>query len=403
VKRRFLGLTWINPFLILYLAFVPIELAKLILGPIYLLDNGVNDPYLGFAIFINNISLFLKLVLTYVFLKLFGWISLSKLTRMVKSHYLSPLKMQTIELMFFLGSLTLFYLMADYNMGFLNWLEAPRAGYQYNRVGVGSFYALSLTLLSMAFTVGLIRQSTLLIKIAKALCYLGAVYFWGSKGFLISFYLFFLIALWFTHREALIPVFIATVIPVFIGILYNLTISIGPISIEKFAGYFNYFYNSAMFFEAYYNGDIPLFKGKILITNLWSLVPRILFDEKPFVYGITHINEIFYPGLAERTHTPAFGGPVAAFADFGIMGVILMGLLDFYYIGELLLTYILFRLFKFNRDRHDSMYILVFILVFSPKLFWRVPLIYSVPLYIMGMFLINTIARLKLISVHPRT
>ena len=41
------------------------------------------------------------------------------------------------------------------------------------------------------------------------------------------------------------------------------------------------------------------------------------------------VNEHFFPGAAEATHTPAFGGPVPYFADFGLIGVIVYSFFNF--------------------------------------------------------------------------
>src|SRR5574344_1504815 len=48
--------------------------------------------------------------------------------------------------------------------------------------------------------------------------------------------------------------------------------------------YFDYYYNSTMFFEKFDNGEIPLFYGKLSLTNLWSLIPRSIYPDKPYVY-----------------------------------------------------------------------------------------------------------------------
>lgn len=379
VKRHFFRLPWMNPFLILFCAFLPIDIAKLILGPCYLLDKGIGDPYLAIAIFVTNISLFIKLMLTFIFLYLLNRSATFYFPPWFKGKYLSLLKLHFLEIFFFVASFVLFYCMAEASFGFLNWLNSPRTAYQYYRVGVGGLYALSLTLLSLAFAIGLVRQKKLFNIFIKSVIYLFFVYFWGSKGFLISFYIFFLIIVWFNNTKFLIPLLVLTVFPICLVLLYSLYTSVGILNLEKFSHYFNYFYNSAMYYETYFNGDIPLFNGKIFLTDFWSIVPRALYPEKPFVYGITHVNEIFYPGMAAKTHTPAFGGPVALFADFHILGVIVGSFCDFLYVGELYLTAVIFGVRRFDLIRNNSFLLIIFIIVFSPNLFWRIPLIFSAP------------------------
>ena len=97
---------------------------------------------------------------------------------------------------------------------------------------------------------------------------------------------------------------------------------------EKVLSYFDYYVNSALYYKEYYSGKIDLFNGKIFFSDFWSLIPRGLFPNKPYVYGITHVNEYFFPGEAEQTNTPAFGGPINYFADFGIFGVIFLTFFD---------------------------------------------------------------------------
>jgi len=391
VKRRFFGLRWLNPFLILYCAFLPVDLAKLILGPYFLLEKGLAEPYLGVAILITNISLLTKLALIMVCLCLFD--KFSPFVRVpLKNRYISMLKLHFLEILFFIVSLVLFYFMADSNFGFVNWLKSPRTGYQYHRVGVGGLYALSLTFLSLAFTIGLVRQKSLIKKITKTVIYLPVIYFWGSKGFLISFYVFFLIIVWFYNNKFFILISVLTVVPIVFGVLFNLHSAVGALNLEKFGEYFNYYYNSANFYKAYFSGEFSLLKGKIFVTDFWALVPRALYPEKPFVYGILHVNEFFYPGMAAKTHTPAFGGPVALFADFGLLGVIAGSFFDFYYVVKLYLTYVLFKLISFESVRYNTLHLFVFIVVFSPKLFWRIPLLYSLPIFFIVFVFTNILA-----------
>ena len=96
-----------------------------------------------------------------------------------------------------------------------------------------------------------------------------------------------------------------------------------------FADYFTHYPNSARYYEDYFSGAVSLFYGDIFLTSFWEYVPRILFPEKPYVYGVLHVVELYYPGGAESGNTPAFYGGVPYFADFGIAGVILFSLLNF--------------------------------------------------------------------------
>jgi hypothetical protein len=89
---------------------------------------------------------------------------------------------------------------------------------------------------------------------------------------------------------------------------------------EKVFWYLSHMENARNYYEGFFQGRVPLFNGEITLSSLWGYVPRLLYPEKPYVYGVTHINEIFFPGMAALGHTPAFDGGVEYFADFGFFG-----------------------------------------------------------------------------------
>ena len=84
---------------------------------------------------------------------------------------------------------------------------------------------------------------------------------------------------------------------------------------EKVLSYFDFYINSSIYFKEYYSGKFILFYGQIYFSDFWSLIPRGLFPDKPYVYGITYVNEYFFPGAAAESNTPAFGGPISYYAD----------------------------------------------------------------------------------------
>ena len=109
-----------------------------------------------------------------------------------------------------------------------------------------------------------------------------------------------------------------------------------------------------------------LVSGEIYFSDFWNLVPRGLYPNKPYVFGITHVNEFFFPGAAELTNTPAFGGSVNYFADFGIIGIILFSFLNpikfisYFFLGQLLKNY------NFNIITKNSKILFLFILFVGP-------------------------------------
>jgi hypothetical protein len=97
--------------------------------------------------------------------------------------------------------------------------------------------------------------------------------------------------------------------------LLGLVISIGK--------YFDYYTNASLYYNDFLSGQHKLYGGEVLLSSFWTMVPRLLVDTKPTIYGMLHIVEYYYPGGPASGNTPAFGALVFEHADFGVMGVIL--------------------------------------------------------------------------------
>lgn len=67
--------------------------------------------------------------------------------------------------------------------------------------------------------------------------------------------------------------------------------------------------------------------GGVLLSSLWSYVPRSLYAEKPYEYGQVLINRILFPGAAEGGSTPGLLLWAGDYLDFGLAGVLIGGLL----------------------------------------------------------------------------
>src|SRR5450830_1500114 len=82
-------------------------------------------------------------------------------------------------------------------------------------------------------------------------------------------------------------------------LLFNLYLALADqFDLQAIFEYFDYYKNAADYYRGYLSGEINLFHGDVLLTSLWSYVPRGIFPDKPIVYGILHVNEIFFPGQA---------------------------------------------------------------------------------------------------------
>jgi hypothetical protein len=127
-------------------------------------------------------------------------------------------------------------------------------------------------------------------------------------------------------------------------LIWNLYLAISDIfEAQSIIEYFDYYKNAADYYQGIRTGEVPLFHGQVALSSLWAYVPRGLVPDKPFVYGVLYVNEIFYPGQAELTNTPAFGGAVEQYADFGVPGVVFFGFFGTQAVLNAVLFHLVFR------------------------------------------------------------
>ena len=393
IFTQFLRLPLLNPFTIVAAIYFPIELAKVSIGPMVLLDHGVTDPYFIFSLFITDLYLLfsaIALILFFLFLK-------SKtgggMEGIPFSFRISAERLVRVEF-FFLGLAVLTYvLMAELGSSVYEWFSNPRHAYQYYRVGVGSIYTFSLSCISVAFATGLPISKSKPSLLLRVIFYFVFVCFFGSKLFLVNMLVYLLVFVWFFYRRFFWHILLPSSFTVVCLLFYNLYLSYGSIDYRKVAGYFDYYYNSSRYFKAYFEGRLMLYYGYLSLTDLWRFVPRILYPGKPFVYGVLHLNEFFYPGMAAKTHTPGFGGPIMAFADYSVFGVIVSAFLDFKLYFKGLIAMALFgqlRPAKASFERSDLF--LFYLLLFAPNLFWRIPILYSAPMVVILICIVYVMA-----------
>lgn len=317
----------INPFSISLMSILPVEISKVLIGPY---ANGiVGDPYYLKAASITLVYFFLVVMAwlfwSWVFSRLkvpiFSGAGVNYLVR--KSAY------KKLSFVFFALYVLFFLVTAMVGGGGELWLTNSRHAYQFHRVGAGVFFALSITFLSLSYVFGVVscKKAGPRIYIIIFL-FTGISFFFGTKGVMLQFAVFGLVALWFYRSKGLYVFCLVVPVAVFPAMLYSLYQAYDGLSVRQIFGYFDHYSNSAMFYKAYSEGGIDFFWGKIWLSEFWSLVPRIVYPDKPFVYGFLHVNEFFYPGMAADTHTPAFGGPTDLYADFGLLGVFLGSVLS---------------------------------------------------------------------------
>lgn len=355
---------FLNPFLIIFLFQLPVEVSRILIGPAFLMKNGIFDFYFNVAVFITSVALLSELLIMFVTWKISSRI---KLISNTFRYRIRPSKMLSIAFFFYILFFVFLFLLASNSFGFINWILNPRLGYQLHRTGAGQFWVFAISTLSVSFTLFCIYTKSIFRLFILFLFFVSSAYLLGSKAIILDFFIFFLIMLWLRKFKyfRLISLFgvplalIVMMINFFGGNLNSFD------TVELFS-YFDYYKNSAQFYEDYFTGKIDLFYGKIYITDFWSILPRSLFPEKPYSYGITLVNEIYWPGAAEETNTPAFGGPVGYFADFGIFGVILFTLLNPLKYISYLFFWQLVKNYNLDDIKNDSLILALFILFVSP-------------------------------------
>jgi hypothetical protein len=392
-QSKFFKLGWVNPFTILFMVAIPIDLFKQFLGPLFLLEKGFLDPYFNFSLLMTNISLLMSCLMLVFLLNILKRTIFLKLLNKLQAYRFKIIRISRLGWLFLAVFFICFFLVASHSYGVINWITNPREGYQFHRSGAGHFYALSLSMLSVSFVLFTIsvKKDISIIFIFSIFVYLVSLL--GSKGFILSFFTYTLVILWFRRFRYLKILFVLGLPLVGLLLLSNYE----KYDFASVAKYFDYYVKSAMYYEAYFSGEIDLFYGKLWITDYWRLVPRAYFPEKPYVYGLLHVNEYFYPGAAAATHTPAFGGPVASFADFGVIGVILTPIFNISSNFKILLTFLLYSNLYSNIDMKgilsNSKKIYLFMWLLAPSFLTFFPL----PLNLLLFFLI-----VKTISIGNR-
>jgi hypothetical protein len=297
------------------------------------------------------------------------------------------------SILFYCFFLICFIVVSFSSFGIINWIIDPRQGYQFHRTGYGVFYAFSYLFLSTScvlFTLYAKRISSVYIA---SIVFFGSAYLLGSKGYILAIFVYFLILLGIRRRSHLYKFSVVGVIIVIPMLLINF----GSADLSDIASYFDFYPNSAMYYREYFANKIDLFYGEIWVSDFYSWLPRSVFPDKPYVYGFLHVNEYFFPGAAEATNVAGFAGPVAAFADFGVLGVIFFGFMNVQVFFNFFLFQALFRDYDENniRDKSDKLY--VFIYLFAPLYLAFFNFLLGLIVYMIVISSISFLNRLRLV------
>lgn len=347
---RYFKLNPLNPLTIALIGSVPFNLMAYIPGPYTFLQNGLYNYYYQYALLVQNVFTIIHIIATIFIVRLMMG---NKLIQKIGQRFLDtrpapkPSRMIVCAVIFFILFIVSF-LLVSHSYGTLNWLRNPRYGYQFGRASNGQWYAFSILFLSLATVVYSLYAKTEIRLLAVTSILLYCVYLLGSKGIIIQFALYTILILGIRRFRY----FNLTCIIILVAAL-GLVIAtfIGPnhgFNLEAIATYADYYINAARYYEKHLNGEIPLYHGEVWSSSMWALVPRGLYPNKPYQYGVLKIIDIFYPGAAESGSTPAFA-TVDYYADFGWAGVIICALCNATtLISPILYVLVLPRLGKMN-------------------------------------------------------
>lgn len=365
-SRTQLNLPWVNPFSISLAVTLPVQLMKTFGGPLILIDEGLFDHGYQFAVLMGNVLILAQTLGLVFFLRFFDECRIERYLPL-QSLLLRPagLKRASIGLLFAFA--IFFLLLAGAEFGVVNWLANPREGYQLYRTGQGHWYALALSCLSASFLLALLARANPKAILILTMIYASLSYLLGSKGTLLAFFVTGLVFLWFLGWKYLATVFLIGTPILFTALIFNLFLALGDgFDLLAILEYFDYYKNAADYYREHLAGRLPLYWGEVSLSSIWAYAPRALFPDKPVVYGILLINEVFYPGQAELTNTPAFGGAVEQYADFGLAGVLLFGFFSTQALLTALMSHLIFKRPGINLQAVSGATLVLMLVQFAP-------------------------------------
>lgn len=220
-----------------------------------------------------------------------------------------------------------FFLMAKFGGGGMRWFSDPRGAYLENRAGVGILYAGIQILICLIFMQYLLPGKPKKdISILLACFFASSVaYFTGSKNNIIAICIIGLLYRnFFSKRLKTTPLVLVLSLMILLFIFHLIHLSGFTENLSIFAYFKEYTYTTMMFFEKVWPQE-KLKYGSLFIDSFWYYVPRRIYPDKPYEYGVLRVHENLFPNMAERGHTPGIHGWVESFWDFGFLGLFLFG------------------------------------------------------------------------------
>jgi len=226
------------------------------------------------------------------------------------------------------GAAASFFALAYLGGGGTLWFTDTREAYQNFRTGAGPFFALTQWLLTFAliYYIWTVRPRALeLLLVLFIFCI--AVSFLGSKNNILTLLVIGVVYYNFYVKRIRYFPFLIMMSLMIVAILGLLVVQGSYVSMLEALIYFrDYFDTTAQFISRI--DEFGFRYGQGWLSSLWFYVPRGLYPDKPYEYGLTLVHEVLFPGAAAMGYTPGILTWSLAYLDFGTLGVIVYGLIS---------------------------------------------------------------------------
>jgi len=223
-------------------------------------------------------------------------------------------------------ALVLFYFLMISSGAGLLWLTDPRLAYLSYRAGSGYIYLMVQWVLLATLIYYIWTRKPRLTGLLWVVClYSLAAYFTGSKSNMLAGII--VAGVYYNFYVKAVPWLLVVSGPfLMLGmflVLLNLQQSYSGI-VPALSYFRDYVETTAQFLVRF--DEFGLHWGYAMFSDLWFYVPRVLYEEKPFEYGVVLIHKVLFPGAAAQGHTPGILPWALAYLDFGVIGVFVSGM-----------------------------------------------------------------------------
>lgn len=297
-----------------------------------------------FSIFTKNIlslsysedtylyTLSLSVIGALIFLSSYKYISVNIFVNFISKYFYktdlivhNQKKLKSLKWSFFIFGMLSFIYLIIFTSGKTLWVLDPRTAYIEHRNGSGQYYAMFIWFINISFIIYLfeIRASENLkyYKLVVNLAiYLLILYFTGSKGAMITPIILAIFFYDLYYKKINFSTFFN--LAIIITLLGSILIVNQMSSVAGIFIYLSEYFNMTAEYM-HYSNDIGLYYGFSLLSEIYSMIPRSLFGDKPYIYGVLYIHDYITPGQAELGNTFGIMPWARSYLDFGIFGVLL--------------------------------------------------------------------------------